>query len=597
MSDAPARERAPGDAVAARIERYTSLRGALRAVHPSTRFQESDQLDEAFREVRGWLRQAAAGSGDPVDGGAGAWLAKIDFGLDAIGGEIIGRLRGIPLAQLRATLPQLCQSHPDEVAALLDLWLSEPERALEWHDLVDYVVTLLACDVVEGRRRLARDPVRVTALLEQTCEAAAVEAGEAAHELARDFDAAREELERGDPVQPIVARIRERKREGLRLLLAPDVLRAIVRYNVVVGRRLEELDDVDRTLGSLELRDVRPRPPADSPAAPAAPTEATASTEAIASTEAPAPQPAPAPAASDSAFECAPLLALVRALQDRLARRPAPAGACGELAARLELEKLSRFEERSLRGGGADADPTLELAATLLLLGRRAADEAPALAGLGIDCERLRSLHLPELTQRLSECIRALVDGDAYDDARRIADLRTRMMAAWDEAPSGWQLERAPAPAPPVAAARAPRTPVVRPAEAAAPAQRATSRRPVLRALALAGLLLAVVGAGALRWWARGNADVRIYGNAELAAISPHLLSGYRNGLGYGPMFIGTLRSEFARLPHERRVEATTRAARALEGEGVREIFLFDETRRLQAHWAAGRLDYPSATP
>ncbi len=550
-------------ALGSRVERYASLRGALRALSPSTRLEEAGGLDDAFREVRGWLREAtaAAGPGDSDSAALAAQVAKIDFALDAIGGEIIARLREVPLAQLRATLPDVCQRHPEEVSALLDLWLADQERAPEWLHFFDYVVTLLACDVVDGRRRLARDPVRVTARLEQQCEAAAAEAGESAHELAREFERAREELERGDDVRAVVARMRARKKVAPAHVLVPDVLRAIVRYNLVVRSRFDELDEVDRTLGDLELSNVRPAP---EPLAPAAPAEA------------------------GSVFESAGLLAIVRALQDRLAGKPQGTGSAARMASELELAKLAPFEAKALRDASEEPpDPALQLAAVLLLAGRRSQELAGGLAELGIDRERVRGCFLPELNHVLSARMRALVEGDRFAEARSLADLRTRLLGAWSEAPSAWQLD------PPL---RSNVTPgfgaTAADARRGDRSGRAAAPRS-LRALALGTLVVAMLGAGLLRLGTRGNPNVLVYGPSELALVSPHLASGYRDGLGHGRLFIGTLQPEFERLPEPRRRQAAEQAARALEAVGVREVLLFDGARRMQAHWVGGHLEFP----
>jgi hypothetical protein len=107
-----------------------------------------------------------------------------------------------------------------------------------------------------------------------------------------------------------------------------------------------------------------------------------------------------------------------------------------------------------------------------------------------------------------------------------------------------------------------------------------------------AALACALARAG-VRLWSHGTTNVQIYSTEQLATISPHLRSGYRDGLGFGRTFIGTLRDDFGRLPRAKREAAAVDVARSLESLGVREVFLFDTRRRLALHWQEGHQNFP----
>jgi hypothetical protein len=195
---------------------------------------------------------------------------------------------------------------------------------------------------------------------------------------------------------------------------------------------------------------------------------------------------------------------------------------------------------------------------------------------------------VPEISASLAAAMQSLVASNAYDEARRLADARNRFLTQWGE---GATMPRGDGESAPYATPLARRAAATRaPAPAPLPRRRSLVR-PALYAVALA---LALTTA-AVRIWSGAPGTVEVYSAERLAAISPLLDSGYRDGLGFGKTFIGTLGTEFMKLPRPRREEAEREIAGSLGELGVREVLLFDARRRLLFHWRNGRLAFPPA--
>jgi hypothetical protein len=470
-------------------------------------------------------------------------------------------------------LPAVRGRHPREVAALLDVCLRDESEALVSWELVDYLVTLLASEEQGGRRRVVCDPCAVTPRLERLCAAAEAELGSASAELAELLRRAGAELERTEPTKPIVEQMRSLKRGALRKLLVPAVLRAIVDYNLAIWNRLAELNDADRILEDVEFADL----------------------------ELPSPAPAEAPEADEesepgpSVFESEELGRIVLAVQERIttAEPSPPADDADEIAARLELSGLTPFEETAFRT--PEEDPTrglVRLAVSVGLLLRELPAIAESLSSLGIDEARLRTEWRSEIENGLREAMQASLSSDRYDDARKLAELRTRFFRAAEAAPG-------------TAAHGLPlRTLEVgdlygeAERQAHPPRRKAASRRVQLRwrETALVVVLL-VVALGSMVLVYRGGdvGNVKIYSQAEAAAVSPYLSSGYRDGWGVGSRFFGSVNDDWNKLPSSRQIEVGLELARALKQEGVAEVMLFDSRRALKLHWVKGRLQYPVA--
>lgn len=293
------------EAVRRRLRRYAHLRAVQRALRPA--FGPSERIfpPPAAREIREQLRvlwarmERPAAEAEPEASRADTdeELARLDAALEVFAERLRTALDAIPLAQLRAVLPEVCALHREEVEALLDLALSEegalgPDRT----DRIDYLITLLATERVGGRRRRARRPAELVPRLRARAEAAAEALDPGTSEGdAKIFREAAEQVAALQHPEALIAAMREWKETLGRTIFAPPVLEAMVEYNTAVWNRMQGLiadeREVDREAG------MSPDPPAlGFPAAPRRPPLVGTEPSAIRSDPAPPFRP-PAPAA------------------------------------------------------------------------------------------------------------------------------------------------------------------------------------------------------------------------------------------------------------------------------------------------------------
>ena len=168
--------------VRGRLKRYAALRAALRAVSPAFPPETSGALQERAQELSGRLRRAASPDEQPEAAAQTPLhveLDQIDKAWEEFARELLSLVSDLPLSQLRATLPAVQESNPEEVLALLDLCVAD-ERALgERWNLLDYLVTLASTETDDGRKRVALDPATLTPSLEALCAATGCRASSA----------------------------------------------------------------------------------------------------------------------------------------------------------------------------------------------------------------------------------------------------------------------------------------------------------------------------------------------------------------------------------------------------------------------------------
>jgi hypothetical protein len=220
--------------IQARIERYGLLRSALRALEASSPDAGSFGLEESFQQIRGWLRELRTSNADTlrdpsaetqVDGieqvssAQIAHLDNLDRKLEQLQTAIVAQIRSIRLSQLRATLPAVKRQNPEELKALFDLCLIAHDSDSPWWSLIDYMITLLACEEKGGRRYVARDPTRLTPRLDELCAACDREKNDLTDALVHMFHRARVDLERGNPAGPIIEKMRSAKHQAMETLL------------------------------------------------------------------------------------------------------------------------------------------------------------------------------------------------------------------------------------------------------------------------------------------------------------------------------------------------------------------------------------------
>jgi hypothetical protein len=548
--------------VRGRLKRYAALRAALRAVSPAFPPETSLELQERVQELSGRLRRAAFPEEEPGEATQTplhAELEQIDQAWAEFSRELLSLVSDLPLSQLRATLPAVQESNPEELLALLDLCVADERPLGKRWNLLDYLVTVASTETDDGRKRVALDPATLTPSLEALCTETGERSDADLEDLVQEFQAAGEQITRGEPLAPIRARLRDTKTSAVTRLLAPDVLRSVIACNVALWNRLEELTEVDRTLAAAERRRLD--------AGPAAPEAGRAE----------------APCAS--VFESQSMRDLETALCERL-RGSEPSGDVAGLLDRLDTSSLSRVEEAAFTHWEDERSSRVaRFAAILGLIMHQQEMMSECLAEIGAGRDTLRDGWVPEIAQELLAATEErLSDRSGATDAARLAEVRIRFLrtaserSLWSEGDSAADDEKA-APEPKRPARSAKRRKLPRGAKLP------RTELSIGKRVALAAGVCLVAAAVGLHFWISGRQTVRIYSEAQVAEISPHLESVYRSEHGYGPLLIGTLNAGWAELSAEERAAVGGEIGAQLRLDGVDEVMLFDKQQRLEIHY------------
>jgi hypothetical protein len=541
------------------VKRYSALRAALRALTPSIVFRQQSELEREFL---------------PEDHPVAPLLAKVDASFESLAHKLRDTLLGIPIAQLRASLPEAREQHPAELCSLLDVCLEDEPRLEALWPYVDYLVTLLATEQADGRKWLRRDPAALTRRLAAMTARAGESLGPEGAALEQELEQMCAELERGDEIEPIFGRLGALKKRHYREVLAPPVLAALVRCNVAVANRIEELRQANRTVEQLEELEGEAAPEQAEPVGPEC--------------EGPA---APAPAAA-SALECPGLAAIEAALRDRLShvcreeQDALDADAAAALAAQLDLGRLGQFEKRALK----EPDETSGVVRCAIVVGlilRKLPELAEPLQQAGVDADVLSSEWVSSLGDALRVEIKGCLAEDRYEEGRRLAEIQTKFLSEPNrDVPPPVLVDG------PLEATPAPRRPQPKAETPAAPAKR--RRLPRLRRSVLVGGVVAACVAALLanRFDPTSHVE-RIYTPAELAAISPYLATGYEDRASAGLRFVGSVTEAWGSLDPQLQAAQRADMVKVLVEGGVDEIMLFDRQRRLQGYYTDGRLQFP----
>lgn len=565
-----------------KIEQYGLLRRALRAIEASSPDSNAFGLAGSFQQVRGWLlelraaRDSAASSGSAqISSAHFVMLDDVGRMLDELQRSIFEQVSMIPLSQLRATLPSVKRQRPEALAALLDVCLVVHASGSAWSHLVDYLITLLVCEEEDGRRFVAHDPTTVTPLMEALCSGFDRNKTEMTSSLAEMFRDACAEVERGVPAGPIIEQMRSAKHQAMETLLVPELLRAITAYNVAVSNQRTELIETQRALEEAEFEafeeslGTRTDAPADEPENPVAPYDG-------------------------DALDSPALRAFVAAIGRQLRGEDAGPGPEAELAAELDLSKLSGYELAALR----DPDPchVTTVVATAVGVGlilRSFGELGDRLVRAGISTEQLQSEWVPELESRMAAEAAALMngDGDGYEEARRVAEVRTRQLRISEAEVNVWRLERDAEQDQSVSVAHT-APPAPPPAVEKEPKVRKKSRTGRWPVVAASIACVVALGFGVnLVFSGDRDAKVAFFSDDQLEEISIYVESGYRNGKGAGPAFVGTLRPQWEALSALEREEFGHAIEKKLLAQGILEFMLFDKQRELMLHHSKGRLE------
>ncbi len=585
-----------------RARRFASLRAAERALAPSVRSPESLPWSEALQVIRPRLHQlrnrieARESAAGPIPAPPSAEEAQRDatelLAVDACLDEYAQTLRriadDISIQQFRASLPELARSQREEVIALLDLFIEDDQDFVPRVSLLDYLITLLCIAPQGGGWIQIADPPSLSLLTQRRALEAAASGREA--EIVERFQQAGERLRAGESFETVVREMAAYKKSVARYLFAPDALRCVVSYNLLLREVRAEQMRQARAMDEKVDRETAPlaaQPPEPAPAA------------------APAGE-GPAPALeSGSVFESRGLAAIEEAIERQLARaEPAP-GPAAEIVSRADLAKLGDPEGETFRRPGGDEREQLirRVVALGVAVGQLAEIEAE-LAQLGLDPALLSGEWARELSDRVQKETNTLIANNGYDEARLLSNVQSQflfspLLAARKKEDGERRPSAEPGPAPAAQAGRAlTGSSDVRDAnraEGRAPQEDRARERGRWRRWSLAAGLAAALAAAGFTYLPLDPRGVRTLSATQLSELSPLLVSGYRSHRGEGPLFIGTLSPRWQRLKPAAQDEAGEAIRARLAREGVREVMLFDDARSLQAHYLGERTRRPGA--
>jgi hypothetical protein len=108
------------------------------------------------------------------------------------------------------------------------------------------------------------------------------------------------------------------------------------------------------------------------------------------------------------------------------------------------------------------------------------------------------------------------------------------------------------------------------------------------RSIAVLTAVGAILVLGTQTWWSDVEGTVQHLSDAELQSISPQIASGYRSERGAGSLFIGTVGTAWGHLEPAERSRSVDEILSGLDESGLREILLYDDSRRIALHFAEG---------
>ncbi len=563
-----------------RVDRFAALRAARRAMAaPLGVGGQDDPEGDTIRRALDHLISQPTGDSER--------LVQELGGLDTVLARYARSLRAsfadVSIAQLRATLPAVARDHSREVTALVELLVEDDAEVERNLSALDFLFTLLCFDEEFGRRSVARDPVSLSSRIRAACERHidAVDETELARLELRFYGFAELEIGRED-VEHQLAELREAKREMGCRLLHPRLLRAVVTYNVAVWNRLERFLETERAADpSWEERD-------------------------------PVPGAATAGTPDDhTSYFGHPAVGAVRAALGRRLRGEPPSDAAliERIAKRLDVSGLDESARDLLerdRGAAPPGDPDPRAAAVLLgLLLRVIPIAADELEEAGIDPRVLQFEWAREVDGALRSLGKRALGERDLEHACEISETRmqfihepllliTKTIRDHYRPPK----EKAKRKAGQIRGLRLGRhlaREVLRAVDVPLWGTRdALEDAPIRRAPAvLAILLCGLVGWAVLRPGA--ETTIREMSRAELAELSIYLESGYRDGKGEGPLFVGHVSERWETLSAaEKRREAEALVA-PLYDASVSQVMVYGPRRTIEVQVVSQRIVRPPA--
>jgi len=556
------RETGLDSALTALIDRQRALRSAWGVLAPSGLSTEKNDIAETGRTLNDDLMELVSRAATDPDFEA---MAEIESRLDSLECEMRVVACKISVSQLRATLPDCVSHNRRGVLDLLDLMLSaellEQDGTEARIPSIDYLITLL-CSA--GPDQPPLDPVQLTPRLHEVCERTGVDYDPRLPEIEAEFFHAADMYEADSRGEMQLRALRTRKTELGSSYFVPQVLRAIVTYNVSLLQRIDEEVLASQDWGSL-------------------------------------PPVADEPLRAVSAFDSHALPQIAQALRRRVAGKAPEFSAVDRIAWCLDLEYPTAEERQVLLaesvGSPADLTRTVILVGLLCRSSVVLEDEFPT---VGITSSHLFGEWVPELSEALQQKVNLGISGDDYREACTLSELKSRYLYA-SMAEMRCIQNRAPMPRPdtPVRAktaetleleerlelAEMPETADTIVREALLGSHRATQKaeRSALKALPnrrLATIGIAIAGVLLVFWMGRGllwNSDHARFNRNQLDQVSPLLSHGARSGNGRGPAFVGEIRDDWSALQLSDRILVVTDIVETLRDSGVRDVMIYDD--------------------
>lgn len=595
-------------ALRSRMQRFAALRSASRALPAAAReMPDAEHREQRASALRGRLAELAAleAPAETLRSALDSALGVFDSDLQEMEDDLLDRFDALDFVSLRASIPRSLESHRREVAALLDVLLAE-RRGLEARlGKVEYLITMLSTEEVEGRRNIVHDPVTISPALADF-PAGLLDAREADVFAMELYQAAT--LESGsEPFARILRSIRARKQKMGLGCLSPDVLRAVVTYNARMFNSVESLNEasrisdavVDEVLLGLDDPELPSRSQAiDETLDVVDASEEESGAKAVSETE--------------SVFQSEALGCLVEAFRDRLAGTPiGRRGPAERVAIFLDVNGLIPLEVAAIRAGSPSAEQRLICLTTLVGLMLR--DPGPIraeLVDLGIDPARLADAWVRELDQAFGRLLsEKLTDAKAYELTSKLAGIKSRhlfkplnALKAAGRSPIVRE-ESTTDPREVMAAVPSSSTPSAEsrqdvdalrarsPSSTASPGSASGGQR----GWAIATLALLSIVVGVFLFNVIGTAPTRIQPleGSSLEETSPYLISAHRDEKPSGNLLVGRVDYAFQSLPLEEKIVAARAMVKSFEDQGVREAMIYDERGMMQVHYSAGQLHRP----
>ncbi len=583
-----------------RVRSFAALRGAQRALEPSACAPGALPAPERWREIRerlGVLSKCLARGGEPAPGDPELRpeLAEIDLRLAELKQELLAALEGIPLSQLRATLPTTFLDYSDEVIALLDLCVGTESGRAGRDRITEYLVTMIASEQCAGVRRMVRDPVQVSPALTLYSNALgdALDPDTDPVQVAQTFDDAAQRLQEATNVSPVLAEIRELKQGLGESVFSPSILRAVVGYNLAVWNRHEDLLDQTRTDDwiadselilsieveldddeTLTLSGIDGRDPVVPTPAVVEPRETTqervdSQREGIARVE-------------------GAIAGRLRGETNGLRGETNDSELLSEIIGGLEL---SEREESAFSSGATPIDELIRSMVATGIAIRRLPTLGSRYVELGLRPTVLQSDWVRKLNEQVRQTTKQQIAQGAYADAREISATKHRYLYA-----SLAELIRNA-----TRKAGAESSFIEGGGEALRAAADAGSWRPSIvfldtkakRISAAAILFVVLLGSVGMRFQMIKPRPIDLFSEERLADLSSYIDSGYRKQ-GFGRLFVGAILPGWKKMSVEEQRAEGTEIARRLHYQGVREVMLYDQSRQLRFHYAGGQVRIPT---